>query len=125
MARQPDKKHRGVYEHPTGSGVWWIHYYADGRRHRERVGGKQAAINRYQQRKTEAREGRLPTSQRNVAFDAFVREFLEAERSRLRAYAEYERHGRVWIGRFKHRPLRSILPLDVQAALQDLVWVEP
>jgi len=81
MARQPDKKHRGVYEHPTGSGVWWIHYYADGRRHRERVGGKQAAINRYQQRKTEAREGRLPTSQRNVAFDAFVREFLEAERA--------------------------------------------
>ena len=32
MARPSDKKHRGVYEHPAGSGVWWIHYYAEGRR---------------------------------------------------------------------------------------------
>jgi len=114
MARPSDKKHRGVYEHPPGSGVWWIHYYADGRRHRERVGGKQAAINRYQQRKTEAREGRLPTPQRNIALDTFVREYLEGERLRLRAYDEYERHGRVWIERFGHCPLRRIIPLDIQ-----------
>src|SRR5438094_2199743 len=126
MARQPDKKRRGVFEHPPGSGVWWMHYYADGRRQRERVGGKQAAINRYQQRKTEAREGRLPTPQRNVAFDTFVREYLEGERLRLRAYAEYERHGRVWIERFAHRPLRSIIPLDVQAwASRRRAEVEP
>src|SRR5881628_1135991 len=126
MARQPDKKHRGVYEHPTGSGVWWIHYYADGRRHREKVGGKQAAINRYQQRKTEAREGRLPTLQCNVPFDSFVTEYLEGERLRLRAFAEYQRHGRVWIDRFGHRPMRGILPLDVQTwATRRRAEVEP
>ncbi len=34
------KAARGVYEHPAGSGVWWIHYYADGKRHREKAGRK-------------------------------------------------------------------------------------
>src|SRR5438876_11079961 len=99
MVRPPGKKHRGVYEQPPGSGVGWIHYYVNGRRHREKVGGKQEAINRYQQRKTEAREGRLPTPQCWVAFDAFVREHLEGERLWLRAYPDFERHGRAWIGR--------------------------
>src|SRR6266478_4848466 len=101
MARSAAKKYRGVYEYPPGSDVWWIQYFVDGRRRREKVGGKQAAINRYQQRKTEAREGRLPTAQHHVPFDSFVTEYLEGERLRLRAFAEYERHGRVW-----DRPLR-------------------
>lgn len=114
MAKSSPKKQRGVYEHPPQSGVWWIQYFVDGRRRREKVGGRQAAIHRYQQRKTEAREGRLPTPQRNAAFDTFVEEYLEGEKSRLRAYSEYQRHGRVWSERFGSRPLRSIIPLDVQ-----------
>src|SRR5439155_20453993 len=114
------------YEYPPGSDVWWVQYFVDGRRRREKVGGKQAAINRYQQRKTEAREGRLPTPQHDVPFDSFVTEYLEGERLRLRAFAEYERHGRVWSERFGHRPLRNILPLDVQAwATRRRAEVEP
>jgi hypothetical protein len=31
---------RGVFEHPAGSGIWWIHYYAEGKRHREKPGGR-------------------------------------------------------------------------------------
>ena len=55
-----DTKHRGVYEHPKGSGVWWIHFHdGDGRRHREKVGKKSLAIKRYQVRKTEVYEGRF------------------------------------------------------------------
>src|SRR5438034_1457845 len=114
MARSSAKKHGGVYEHPPGSEVWWIHYYAEGRRHREQVGGKQAAINRYQQRKTEAREGRLPQPQRHVAFDAFVREYLETARARLRSFATVQIHARRWIKFFGARPLRSILPLMIE-----------
>ncbi len=126
MARSAAKKHRGVYEYPPGSDVWWVQYFVDGRRRREKVGGKQAAINRYQQRKTEAREGRLPTRQHDVPFDSFVTEYLEGERLRLRAFAEYQRHGRVWIDRFGHRALRRILPLDVQAwATRRRAGVEP
>ena len=114
MARASEKKHRGVYEHPPGSGVWWIHYHAEGRRHREQVGGKQAAINRYQQRKTEAREGRLPQPQRHVAFDAFVREYLETARPRLRSFATVQIHARRWMKFFGSRSLRSILPLMIE-----------
>lgn len=55
-------KTRGVYEHPAGSDVWWIHYYADGKRHREKVGRKGDAIKLYQTRKADATAGRkLPT----------------------------------------------------------------
>jgi len=114
MARSTEKKHRGVYEHPPGSGEWWIHYYADGRRHREKVGGKQAAINRYQQRQVEKREGRLPQPQRNVAFDAFVREYLETTRTRLRSFPMLQIYAKRWIKFFGSRPLRAILPLMIE-----------
>lgn len=53
-------KPRGIFERPKDSGVWWICFYdADSRRHREKVGRKSMAIARYQQRKTEVREGRF------------------------------------------------------------------
>jgi site-specific recombinase XerD len=121
MAKSSGKKHRGVYEYPVGSDVWWVCYFCDGcgrhshrGRHREKAGGKQAAINRYQQRKTEAREGRLPTPHRNVAFDAFTREYLETARVRLRSYPILLIYARRWIEYFGARPLRSILPLMIE-----------
>jgi hypothetical protein len=46
---------RGVYEHPAGSGVYWIHYYAEGKRHREKAGRKSDALALYQKRKADAR----------------------------------------------------------------------
>ena len=49
---------RGVYEHPIDSGIWWINYYADGKRHREKVGRKSDAIKLYQSRKADAAAGR-------------------------------------------------------------------
>jgi integrase len=61
-ARSTETKIRGVFEHPAGSGVWWIHYYAEGKRHREKVGRKGDAIKLYQTRKADAMAGRkLPT----------------------------------------------------------------
>ena len=49
---------RGVYENPAGSGIWWIHHYAAGKRHREKVGRKSDAIKLYQARKADAAAGR-------------------------------------------------------------------
>src|SRR5258707_6108148 len=49
---------RGVYENPVGSGIWWIHYYAAGKRHREKVGRKSDAIKIYHTRKADAAAGR-------------------------------------------------------------------
>jgi hypothetical protein len=49
---------RGVYENPLGSGIWWVHYYAAGKRHREKVGRKSDAIKLYQSRKADVVAGR-------------------------------------------------------------------
>jgi hypothetical protein len=52
---------RGVFEKPKGSGVWWILYYADGVRHREKVGARGVAVATYQKRKSDDRAGiKLP-----------------------------------------------------------------
>src|SRR5580658_4933567 len=56
---------RGVYENPADSGIWWIHYYADGKRHREKVGRKSDAIKLYQSRKADAAAGRKLPELRN------------------------------------------------------------
>jgi integrase len=55
MARREEEKVKGVYEHPAGSGVWWINYYAQGQRHREKAGRKSDAIALYQKRKADSR----------------------------------------------------------------------
>jgi len=52
--------------------------------------------------------------------------YLEGERLRLRPFAEYQRHGLVWVDRFGHCPLRRILPLDIQTwATRRRAEVEP
>jgi integrase len=56
---------RGVYEKPEGSGIWWIHYYAAGKRHREKVGRKSDAMKLYQSRKADAVAGRKLPELRN------------------------------------------------------------
>jgi site-specific recombinase XerD len=56
---------RGVFQHPAGSGVWWVNFYFAGKRHREKVGRRSDAIALYQKRKTEARSGlKLPETLR-------------------------------------------------------------
>ncbi len=114
MPRRPDVKHRGVFERPKGSGIFWIRYYIQGREFREKVGKKSDAIARYQQRKQQAREGQLPQRIPDRLFADFVVEFLEAQRARMRSFADYQRYAKRWAQRFKGRTLRSILPLDVE-----------
>ena len=64
MAKET-KKTRGVYENPEGSGVWWIQFFAQGRRHREKVGRRSAAKDLYHKRKNEVREGvKMPDTMR-------------------------------------------------------------
>jgi len=51
------KQVKGVYENPPESGIWWILYYVEGKRHREKVGRRSDAVALYQRRKTDARMG--------------------------------------------------------------------
>ncbi len=45
---------RGVFEHPKGSGIWWISWYVGGKRHRQKIGSLKNAVSAYYSRKTEA-----------------------------------------------------------------------
>jgi integrase len=79
-AKDREKKHRGVFEHPPGSKVFWINYYANGKRHREKVGNKSAAIELYRQRKADARRGvKLPElrNSRVVTISDLIEDVLE------------------------------------------------
>lgn len=77
------KKHRGVYEHPPGSNVWWVLYYDQfGKRHREKVGPKGLAIIAYQKRKAEIREGKFLPEKVNerrqaVLFEDMLTSYLD------------------------------------------------
>jgi integrase len=63
MPRKSTTKHRGVF---LRNGEWWVRYWAQGREKREKVGGKQAAIDLYRQRKTEVRAGKqMPANLRH------------------------------------------------------------
>jgi integrase len=66
--KRAEKKHRGLFERPPGSGIWWINFYVDGKQHREKAGTKQAAINLYQKRKQDDREGKKLPSLRSTRF---------------------------------------------------------
>jgi hypothetical protein len=88
----PGKKARGVYEKVRGSGVWWIQYFdSTGRRRRELIGSKSAAIETVESRRTKTREGiKLPENIRAVVrvadlASALARDYRVNEKKSLRS----------------------------------------
>ena len=57
IRKRDEMQHRGVFEKEPGSGIWWIRYFANGQKKREKVGRKSDAIALYQRRKSEIRAG--------------------------------------------------------------------
>lgn len=80
-----------IFERPKGSGIWWILYYANGVRRREKVGAKENAKKLYIKRKGEALVGeKMPELRRkrvllgDLIDDAV--EFAKAHNSDIRSY---------------------------------------
>lgn len=84
------KKTRGVYENPAGSGIWWIVYYVEGKRHREKVGRRSDAITLYQKRKTDARLGvKMPETLRVTKarlFEELAADAMEYSKAHKRSH---------------------------------------
>ena len=75
-----------MYESPSGSGVWHINYYdSDGRRHREKVGPKSAAIDAYRLRKTQIRVGQFfpPNREAKLMFEDLMDLAFAERRARV------------------------------------------
>jgi integrase len=111
---------RGVYEKPTDSGVWWIHYYAAGKRHRERVGRKSDAIKLYQSRKADASAGRKLPELRNskiVTLAALIDDALEFVADH-RDKRNYESKAVIVRAALGSRPAAEVTPQELERWLR-------
>ncbi|MGH9685256.1 MAG: tyrosine-type recombinase/integrase [Candidatus Acidiferrales bacterium] len=117
------RKMRGLYESPRGSRIWHISYCdAEGRRHREKVGPRSAAIAAYQLRKTEIRLGKFfpPKRATRIPFSLLVEKALADKRARLAArsyYADQVRTQKL-LAEWQSSPIESITPPKIEAWLQ-------
>ncbi len=109
---------RGVFERPSGSGVWWVRYTDENRHlHREKVGPKGLAVKVYQKRKNEIQERRFfpeRIGRRDVLLADMIDDYLERNRGRLRWFDHYERFAATWKAALHGKTLREILPGDVE-----------
>jgi integrase len=127
MARKP-RKHRGIFERPKGSGVSWVLYYDQyGRRHREKVGFKSAALRIYQQRKPEIQQGKfepedVKRKHRNATVPEIIDDYLEAYQAGGRkAIKDTKLRAGYWKELWRDRAARSILPSDIEKARAELL----
>jgi site-specific recombinase XerD len=112
------RKYRGVFERVPGSGIWWICFFdADGRKRREKVGRKSAAIDLYHKRKTQVMEGKkLPEKirARKASFEELAKDALEYSKAHKLSYADDEvRMAKLkeWL---RQRPAESISPQEIE-----------
>lgn len=116
MRKPKEEKVKGVYEHPAGSGVWWVNYYAEGNRHREKVGRKSDAIALYQKRKTDSRRKlKLPELFPGdvVTFRHLSSMAVEHAKTRLRTSRDYVTRDVILSKPFGSRRADSITPQEI------------
>jgi integrase len=83
---------RGIFERPPNSRVWWISYCdGEGKRHREKVGRRSAALDALGRRRLEVREGRYipPRAGARLTFRDLAAAAMAQKKLRL-APASYE-----------------------------------
>lgn len=83
---------RGIFERPPRSGVWWISYCdGEGKRHREKVGRRSAALDALGRRRLEVKEGRYipPRAGARLTFRDLANAAMTQKKLRL-APASYE-----------------------------------
>lgn len=87
--KQQATKLRGIFEKPTGSGLWWIRYVdASGRYRREQAGTLKMATVLLAKRKTETLQGKkLPENlRRQVPFSEIALDALAYSQARKRSH---------------------------------------
>jgi site-specific recombinase XerD len=111
---------RGIFERPTGSGIWWTRYNDEhGREHREKVGPKALALKVYQKRKNEIQERRFfpeRIRRREVLLADAISDYLARVRGRIETYRDWSRYARYWTEapETKGKSLRQAVPGDVE-----------
>jgi integrase len=118
--KKEEKKVRGVYEHPEGSGVWWVQYFAEGKRHREKAGRKSDAIALYQKRKADARRGiKLPelVPGNVITFGDLSTMAVRHAETHLKTIHDYKAKDLALRDPFGNRPAAEVTPQEIDQFL--------
>jgi site-specific recombinase XerD len=124
MARRPKQgQHKGVFERPKGSGIWWIRYTSErGKRSIRKVGTFSAAVNVYEQRMAEIRLGILvPSSQRRgVRFSDLAAEAIRFSQKHHRAAKDFKQRVELALPVFGDRIAESITTREFQDWIDEM-----
>jgi len=117
---------RGIFERPTGSGIWCIRYVdQNGRLHREKIGPKGLAKLAYQKRKTAVREGKLFPQQigrqRVIKLDELICDFLAYSQLHKRSYRTDRGKAQGLLKRLGQQPATAISPQDLDHLKEFLI----
>jgi site-specific recombinase XerD len=116
MPRRKEQKHRGCFQKPGGSGIWWIRYVdVDGKRKARCVGTFGDAVNAYEENKARIRRGLLatPTQNRGVRYGALIDDALKLNEASSRDHRNFKQRLEVTREQFGHRVAESITPADI------------
>jgi len=122
MAHTRKRKDRGIVERPAGSGIWWVDYYADGNRKREKAGRKGDAIKLYQKRRTEILQGvKLPENMRaaGVRFKTLAKEILTYSKIHHRDTRNVESRVNKINSEFGERTADKIKPAEIDGWISE------
>jgi site-specific recombinase XerD len=120
--KKNNKKIRGVFEKVAGSGIWWIQYFANGRRHREKAGSKQNAKDLLTKRRNAVLTGeKLPEKlrARAVSFQQIADAALEYSRAQKSSHQHDTYRMAPLVEKFGDRQADSILPEEFEEWLEE------
>jgi hypothetical protein len=112
--REPKKLPRGIF---IRDGAYWIHYYVDGQRKRERIGpDKRLAETVLRKRKVEIAEGKFLEWKRPVTttFDELATAYLAYARKNKRSWDRDATSILKLMGAFGGKRLTEITPAAVE-----------
>ena len=126
MKERQEKKHRGVFEKISKSGMWWIRYAdGSGRIRREKVGNRSAALQLYQKRKTQVLQGeKLPENFRakSVLFSEMAYNALGWAKTHKLSYGDDVIRMKRILGAFGTRTAESITSQDIERWFAEQTW---
>lgn len=112
-----EKKVRGIFELPRGSGVWWVNVYVAGKRHRKKIGRKSDAAAFYQKAKADARRDILLPELRPkaapITFGNLAAAAVEHAKTHLKSWPDYDWKERTLREPFGLRPAAEITPQEI------------
>ena len=110
---------RGLFQRPSGSGIWWIRYHdAVGREHREKVGQKELARAAYAKRKTDIREEKFfPEAvrrRRMMTLAQLIDNYLPEANANHRCYQNDISLAKTWKDAFGELALSQVTPNNLE-----------